>query len=634
MLICPVCSRALYLTHDAINLQGCVCGAALVRKEGEFAVSPTFIIQEHVSSIHPGTEGIWQNRKFRVAGRVRAWIEEFVFNYWTIVFGDGSIGYLGEGYGLYAIYMPLVLEKQLRPALLEGLRVGNGTELIKGSSFLLERKYACTRWELEGEAWLPSATSSFNTYELASAAGRRIEIMEFEDGAISSFDVAYLSFGSLGLTNLRSYEPSPKDYTCTKCRKLTLVQTYPYAQSFACVHCQTLHSLQSGTDVKKEGPASKLDLRPDLAIGSTGLLGGIPYTVVGFMVKEELKIGSARWNEYTLFHPEEGYAFLSEYNGHWIYARERGDAPVIENRTVEQFDFGSEPFRLFNKYSFECICAIGEFPYNVFNDEHKDVREFISPPEAWIYEHSAKEGIVWYLGEHLAKKELAAAFEGILLPDKTGVGALEPRGFVAPAKIAFVTLVAVVLLSLAHLLTVSGKEERVIIDGAINLSDSAYVSMFTSEKFELEKNSSNLEVSVFAPVDNNWFELTATLVNAVTGAEHSLQQAVEYYHGYEGGSSWSEGSRREEAYLNSVPKGVYYLELEGASGTSYNQYVPRDLKSYQLTVTYDVPNHRNLLICFAALVLWGFFHYLLVQYNEKRRWSGSEFSPFNEDDED
>ena len=179
-------------------------------------------------------------------------------------------------------------------------------------------------------------------------------------------------------------------------------------------------------------------------------------------------------------------SFLSEYNGHWVYARERGNAPVLDIESDKNFNYGGESFELYNRYNFKVINAIGEFPYNAFNDQDKNVKEFISPPEVWILEKNAKEGIIWFLGEHITGHELYRGFAAnIILPYKTGIGAVEPTTYVNPIKIAVVSFVTVLVLIIAHLLSTMDLQNRVLIDTSYSVADSGNSISIGTGKFDL-----------------------------------------------------------------------------------------------------------------------------------------------------
>jgi hypothetical protein len=324
-------------------------------------------------------------------------------------------------------------------------------------------------------------------------------------------------------------------------------------------------------------------------------------------LKEENNQYASRWNEYVLYNKEEGYAFLSEYNGHWIYVREQGNAPVLPRRNVTSFVFNKEPYQLYNSYTFSIVNAQGEFPYNVFNLKNTEAREYISPPEVWIREEGGNKGITWFLGEHLSTSEIKDQFtfpNGI--PWKEGIGAVEPKFYINPQKLILFGFLGLLFLVFLHTFLSFGKQNRVLLDNSYTFNDSSDKVSFVTPKFHLDKWRSNLEFDISAPVSNDWFELEATLVNAKTGTEYTLEKGVEYYFGYSDGEQWSEGSRSEEAYLTYIPAGEYFLQGQGVR-SSTSTYA---ISSFSLRVTYDVTNNLNLWWTLVFLVCWPVIQYV------------------------
>ena len=631
---CPSCSKLITFSHPPITIVTCPCGTVVSRKEGGQLLSkPYYIVPEPKDLIQPGTEGVWNGRKFTVLGRIRAWIEEFVLNYWTIAYEDGQVTYLVEGYGLYAVYEPATIERRLSTKDLDEVKPGVRRDLFPQKTYVLERKYTCYKWEVEGAVYLPESNSSFRIFEWAHFSGHRIELMELRPDQVLPFSVSYTSFAQLRLTQLRAPSYEGKTFSCAHCGTPNTIRAFPYAQSYACPHCGSRYSLQDGVQFKKLPDRNNTDSGPNITLGARGVLKGIEYDVVGYAQKEEQNQYRSRWKEYTLYNPQEGFAFLSEFDGHWIYIRERGKAPVLPKHQVKEFTYLEEPFQLYNAYRFEVVNAAGTFPYNLFNDSEKEVNEFISPPEVWIREQCPREGLIWYFGEHIDAKQLETAFDGhIVLPYKTGVGAVEPKGFISPLKLATVTFAGVLLLLMAHILTVATKQKRVVFSKEAFFSDSVNTINLVTDRFQLEKWRGNLQFDVYAPVSNSWFELNAILVNMGTGTEYGLEKGVEYYHGYTDGESWREGSTSETAYLSQIPSGEYQLQIQGIRAGSSSLYGNSGPASFAVTVTYDTPNHRNLVVCLILLLLWPFVQYNIIQYNEKKRWYNSPFSPYSYED--
>ena len=630
ILPCPSCSTSLSFSHEDTTILQCVCGSAIQRKEGDVLLSkPFYLVQRSFDTLKPGTTGTWDGKNFRILGRVRTWLEESVFNYWTILLDNGELAWLAEGYGMYAIMKKTAIDQHLTAGYLVNLKTGVRKDLLKGESFLLEKKLHCRRWEVEGEVWLPECQATFSIYEFAGDSGRYVTLFQFLTNYIIPYEVVNVSYASLNLDNTRPDDLPGYNFTCTKCESPILVKTYPYAQSCACRNCGLQYTLQE-EGYKKTGNYPSLDTGPDIVIGSHGKVKGIDYELIGYALKEEANKHKARWKEYTLYNRQEGYAFLSEYAGHWIYLREQGKAPVLKTKTVRHLVYEGEDFQLYNAYGFKVLNARGEFPINIFNSEGTQAKEFISPPEIWIQEQNRRTSIIWFHGEHVWGGELKKEFDFPAgLPYKEGIGAVEPRFFISPYKLVRMAAIGLAFLLLLNLVVASTKQNRVVLDQTYSFmgNDSLTSITMVSPPLHLDKWRSNLKFYIYAPVDNDWFELNATLVNQSTGTEYGLEKGVEYYHGYSDGERWSEGSNNEDAYLTQVPEGDYVLQLQGVRSTGYGH-----VQDFHVTVTYDTMMESNFWLSVLALLIWPVVQYIRTHNNEKKRWYNSPYSPFSYED--
>ena len=103
---------------------------------------------------------------------------------------------------------------------------------------------------------------------------------------------------------------------------------------------------------------------------------------------------------------------------------------------------------------------------------------------------------------------------------------------------------------------------------------------------------------------------------------------VEYYHGVDGGESWSEGARSSETHLSSLPGGRYTLRLE-AQWQDFAKPVKASVR-----ITQGVPRllHWALLLAFVTA---GLIIMVIVRGSfETRRWSESMFTTSSSGDDD
>jgi Domain of unknown function (DUF4178) len=606
------------------NIKECTCGVVLLKKDNQLTIAEGLNnVTVKGYQVKPGTTGEWDSRQFRVLGKMGVWFEESFFSYWSIVFKDGTTGFLAEGYGLYSI---LLEDKQavIKDSDLSTNKVG---QVVINTDYQFQKKSSSFYWEVEGELYLKNFSTYFDVYEYDGEKGKLFTLFKWGDKTTDTFSNNPTSFDDLKLENIQEKNPYGIQLKCLRCSNDIIVSTYPLAQSCTCKGCGTFYSIEKKRLISKGNNKNNV-FTPLLPIGATGSIKNISYQVVGYTQKQEQNAYKAKWREYVLFNLTYGFAFLSEFDGHWIYVKETLASPVILNENTKTFEFDKESFHLYNSYSYTVIEAKGEFPYNAFDNKNALVKEYISPPEIWIREKDSQEGISWFWGEHITAKEIKTAFAiDKTMPYQRGIGAVQPTGYINIKKLIAMSLLGVLGLLMVFMIVLSNKQNKVITQGTYYFSDSMDVIKIVTEKFTLSKWRSNMQFNISAPVSNSWFELNATLVNAETGKEYSVEQGIEYYYGYTDGESWTEGNHDETAYITNIPAGNYFLQMDGSREVNSSA----KLNSFSAKIIYDAPSYRNLWFAIFLLLLWPVINYIRNMYTEKSRWQDSAYSNYSND---
>jgi hypothetical protein len=142
----------------------------------------------------------------------------------------------------------------------------------------------------------------------------------------------------------------------------------------------------------------------------------------------------------------------------------------------------------------------------------------------------------------------------------------------------------------------------------------------------------NVQVRGLANVENSWLYVEGDLVDELTGRFESFEMPIEYYHGVDGGESWSEGSRTRRAYLAAPPKGKYTLAL----GVQWQEgQTPPPLHIRVREGVFRWPYFLLALLAISILPVIAVFRHLSF---ETQRWKDSAHSPFGQwesgDDDD
>jgi hypothetical protein len=400
-----------------------------------------------------------------------------------------------------------------------------------------------------------------------------------------------------------------QEVTCSKCGGVIKRFLKASAYSIICPHCQTTYNAFS-TNLEKTNVTFKNIYQAfDLVLGHKGIINDTSYLVVGICRKKELGT-SFCWNEYLLFNPLKGYATLAEYNGHWNFIQELYTTPITS--PDDAISYEGNDYSFYSIYTTETIQALGEFPFKMTSSNVK-VTEYICPPYMLSVESSAEEN-VWYKGEYIKGNEIKKGFGLEKIKPRTGIGANQPfvSGFTPRALGKFV-LVVMLIFCISHLIFSYNAEEKVVFDETYNIWDSTAQKEIYTQPFKLSPGSKNLEIRINTDVDNAWMYTGITLVNEANGDTYDVDIEAEYYHGYEDGASWSEGSSWNAKVFSQIPGGNYYLIIYPDKQSNAR---PTHL---EVIVTRDVTITSNLVVSLAILLIFPAIYFYRRQSFESKR---------------
>ncbi|MBK5290788.1 MAG: DUF4178 domain-containing protein [Acidobacteriia bacterium] len=180
------------------------CQSILVRHDVDLErVGEVADLPPDVSPIQMGTEGVYRNKAFWVAGRILYNYELGGWNEWHIVFQDGVSGWLSDAQAVYAITFPAEPGQILPPAAdlapRHAFRFGDTGYQV---TTLTRARYAGVQGELPFEYWnkdevlfadLRSASTNFGT-------------IDYSEEPPLLFLGETVDFDALRLKNLRSFE--------------------------------------------------------------------------------------------------------------------------------------------------------------------------------------------------------------------------------------------------------------------------------------------------------------------------------------------------------------------------------------------------------------------------------------------
>lgn len=616
---CPDCQTVVRLKTGRSNFVVCAgCGSLLRKSESNVLLSkPGYIAFQATDALRPGSTGKWEEKTIEILGRIRLYGTDIVSSIWSVRQEGGELMWLQSSGAVNSILesaSPISNTVQIER--LKKAKPGSFNEYFGKDKSKVISTEIIHKWELEGEAAFPLIDWQVLRILQLARTDEYFTVLMLDD-SVFCFRQRFISLHSLQLRELR--EPGGKiSVECSSCRRPFDRTVSAESLSFCCPHCEQPFYIDRNQQLAKAKKGKSVYL-PALRPGMQGVIDGVNYEVKGFAFKKEKNEYHSYWKEYYLYHPLEGFVTLSEYGGHWILLRQRGDIPVLQNLQMTELQINGVKYELFNRYNFEVTYAGGECPGNIFDTSVK-AREYIAPPSMWACEHNTETGEVWYYGVHVPRKTVQQAFPEAALPPKTGVGAVQPWHIPGGKPLMTAGIISVVLLILLHYLVNPNPQNRPLFQVFNNLKDTSNTFTYVTPRFQFDKASSNIHIDAEAMIDNTWVDLAVTLVNAKTGEERFLTKEMSYYSGIDGGEKWSEGNTHYDLYFTRVPRGEYFLQIELARDAS-----SRSSRYVHVDFFYDTRISRNLIW---SLILVALIHaslYGLHRWFESRRWSNSPF---------
>lgn len=364
---------------------------------------------------------------------------------------------------------------------------------------------------------------------------------------------------------------SVKVFNCPSCGAGVVLRAVGQSITAVCGSCGAIID-SSNENYKVIDKASRKGNRDQvIPLGQRGKLRGILWEVIGYVERSD-ETSVYTWSEYLLFNPMNGFRWLTESAGHWNYIIMTKSQPEVDSSSSmssygrKMAKYLNKRYFLFNQGSAKVIYVVGEFYWQVKQGETVEVEDYVFPPEILSSEKSKNE-IIWSIGEYVDADTVKLAFQiSKPMPVQTNVAPNQPSTVTEASNYSgkywasFVGILFVIQFAMMFL-----SKNETVYSGQLLYNSVDTDKLKVSPQFELKHGVSNLEVTISAPVQNNWVEVQSDLVNDDNGETQDFEQGVEYYFGNDSEGSWSEGDQTNTLVLSSVPEGKYHLNIE-ASG--------------------------------------------------------------------
>lgn len=615
-LQCPGCKKNIE-TKLAFPLV-INCDSCHATFEAKTVDDHTFVKKYHlpatdVSPFHIGLKGVYQDNPFELVGRIRSVNTLAISNLWLMRFKDASTAWLAES--SFSLFVSEGKKINLKGNEIKSKTAGKTVKLENKSYTILEitKQVECS---VEGEVPLDDyQEEAFYTYELIGEENNIFAtICVFEKEVIEAsiyrkIELRYLQLANQSSAVIRQPEhasvPKTVSENCPECQKAFPRYIGTSAYTTVCPHCKVIFKAYSGKLLRLQAHSGNDFETYDLAIGSTGVFRDVSYQVIGVARKKEQGT-TYYWNEYMVFNAVEGYATLSEYNGHWTFFKELTDLPV-RNHYKHGYNFEGLTFEHYSSYRAVIKQVRGEFPFNLRNYDKSEtpVSEYIQQPYILSNEVTNEE-YVWFKGEYIFPDEIKKAFQLEKLSPPIGVHIIQP--FKKKFRIEALTNAVIFFLCILIVFYIyfsSNATEQIVFQRTYEIADSIVKKEIYTDPFELKNGTKNLEIRISSNLNNTWFYTNISLVNEKTGELYNVDIEAERYTGYEDGYYWSEGADWSSKVISMVPEGRYYMIIYPDHSSNMV------LSPLQVTVTRDVAVTSNMLI--VLLLISVYPGYILIR---------------------
>ena len=398
-----------------------------------------------------------------------------------------------------------------------------------------------------------------------------------------------------------------------------------------CSHCGACLDGQEDFKLFKKFKSLK---RPDvpLKIGMTGTIQTIPFIIIGIVeFTQKDGWGSYPWVEFHLYSKTHGYAWLCYECGHYVFGREVKDAPVGRAITFNEPEFKTtiyakdKGFKVFEAASASITYVEGELTWRASIGDKMDYLDAINPPYIYCVEQGADE-TEYFFGEYISPEAVYKSFDIKEKPSKPeGIFSCQPfttnpimKGM-ANAGLFYAVISAILLFG-----TLTYFRGETIFNQNVETNTSTE----NEYSFTVTKSSGMMAMALYSPMDNAWADVDVDISDDGDNPVYSFSQGLSYYHGYEGGESWSEGSQSSKTYFKVPEAGTYKFSISAEGGQGE---MAEGLSSVPciVTIKQGCRVSRYFLALFVVMLCCAGAVYFEKYQFERKRWKD-----YYEDQED
>jgi hypothetical protein len=340
---------------------------------------------------------------------------------------------------------------------------------------------------------------------------------------------------------------------CPNCGGTVNIRAQGITVSVICEHCGSTLDATS-PDLQVIGKANEALQTPEIPLGTRGVINGRTWEVIGYMQRTDEEVG---WAEYLLFSPYEGYAFLVDDGRRFSLGLLLDKLPT-SNGSMGLTAGGLKFSRFGDPYPVRVTFVVGEFYWRVAVGETVEETDYVTPGTMLACEDYQGER-TWTRLDMLDWGEAENAFGISKRRREYSNPAPHER---SPFKSQLFESWVIGIIAAFTLFLVSGmagSQQRVATATTDAVLDGPEKTLVIKDVV-LPPGRSRVEIDADAStLDNSWVELDYSLTDQKTQDSIDSYGTAEFYSGSDSDGQWTEGDRRPNVDLSSIPGGRYDL---------------------------------------------------------------------------
>ncbi len=411
---------------------------------------------------------------------------------------------------------------------------------------------------------------------------------------------------------------NPLDIHCPKCGAGLEIKNEA-SELVICDYCSSQLEL-SGEQLKVlgKGPSRKWDF--PLGLGDRFKHKGVEFEVIARMAFIEDNDPQYTTREYLLYNPRKGTLWLDEYEGRyslsWAVHVKPESHPFTSTRGEILETFDRRKWVCEETGTYQLAYVDGALPWLAKVGDEILYAEFSEKNgSGMLFDAQAQGGEIEYCyGQKLSVEMVrrATGKDDLIRDVPDQMDAAQTRAWFM--KIIAIIVAALIINGVGMVICL-GKGDQV-------LNESLSSGQITNEKmtspFNVASDGNVIKIKVAAlNLRNAWMAINLAIIEGDDKVLHVYEQDVEYYHGVEGGESWSEGSENSTAYFKIPKKGQYRILVSARSAHGNATSATSALHGLTISV-YDgamVPFHF-IFAMIATAVIGGLMIYWFVSWKK------------------